>query len=232
MFSFLIVEDFEPTLRNLKGYLEEAFSLQADAPRVIISTATSVEEGQKHLEEAFDKKKPFDAIILDFQLPHSDKGKVIDESLCLTAKKLMPYTLVAHITAFDADPKVKEHLKRTHEEQIDPRAFTLSKADKKYHKKLIDRISSFLYGKRIEQQMNSIFGTFEDFNSRERYRLKRAKPVQDRSFTHALAALCRDVEGHWRHLDERMQERIKQVFRVEVTRDSVRVSLLRSPNKT
>ena len=227
MFRILIIEDIENTLREIKEAILLAFAKE-EVPAPRIDTATSVAEGEQFIREAYDQKKQYHAVILDFYLPEEEgyDAMKMNESLCLLLRDLMPNTLVAHITAYPDYGPVKDHLREVHHEQIDPRAFALSKLKNDYGDDLIRKLKAFLFGMRIEEQIESIFGQDAELSFSARGRM-RNRPKTGGSLTHSIAALSRDIESYWYALDHQLQERIRRIFRVETFDEKeVRVSLL------
>ena len=227
MFRILIVEDIENTLRELKKAILAAFAKE-ETPVLQIHTAASVVEGRELIEVAYDQKRPYHAVVLDFYLPAQDghDATKMDESLCLLLRESMGSTLVAHITIYPDSEDVKEHLLKIHQVQIDPRAFALSKKDPDYSLDLIRKLKAFLFGRRIEEQMESIFGPDAELSFAARGRMNRGRGEIGTSQTHPIAALSRDIESFWPDLDPKLKERIKRVFRVEMCDKEARVSLL------
>lgn len=227
MYRILIVEDIEKVLAQIKAYLQEAFAEGV----VRIHSACSVGQAHRAIDEAYERRKPYDAIVLDFLLPketgdHPD----IDESLCLKVRKLMPGTLVAHLTAFQDDETVRSHLRIVHQEQVDPHAFALSKSDTDYAVRLERKIKGYLYGTAIQEQLDSLFGR----RSAPLFPTAKARSSTrrgERSLTHTLASLSREIELHWHDLDDQLQARIMNVFRVDAKSDPVRVSLMHKTEK-
>jgi hypothetical protein len=145
-------------------------------------------------------------------------------------REVMKSTLVVHITMFDEDSVVKEHLRSFHQEQVDPRSFALSKSGSDA-RALVKKLRGFLYSMRVEEQMNSIFGqqTQLSFAARGRNRTDPHRSRIERDSTLDIAALRRDIVAHWSDLDDRLKERIQMVFRVDANSVPVRISLVREP---
>jgi CheY-like chemotaxis protein len=157
MFRILIVEDNLSTLDLLKVYLNESFTTQDGGTDVSVHTAWTVRDGHHLIEEAAEKKKPYHAVILDFNLPEfPGEMPQINESLCLGVRQAMPSALVCHITAFADDDVVRSHLKRVHQEQIG-RAMILMKLSGDFAEQLVLRLKAFLYGSEIEERMAELF---------------------------------------------------------------------------
>jgi CheY-like chemotaxis protein len=212
MFRILIVEDDEPTSSSL------SWRLSRKIPEAQIDTAMTVRKAHELIEAAFNGKTPYDAVILDIKLPE-DTGYFpeMDESICRAVKELMPSdTIVAHISAFTDDTKVKEHIKRMHDEQID-RSFRLSKLDPEVNfvEALESKLKSFLYGMRISEQMDGLFGPGDAALLDSRGRSRRTRAGDERSVTHELAALSRDIATYWKDLDDTLKARIKRTFEVD-----------------
>lgn len=219
MFRILIIEDEEATSDRLNKRISRKI------PEAQVDTAMTVQEAHQFIEAAYEQKEPYDAVVLDIKLPES-KGDFpeLDESICHSIKDLMPAsTIVAHISAYLDDLPVMEHMKKMHDEQID-RSFRLSKLDSDYFKKLESKLKSFLYGTRIENQMDKLFGSNEEPAFSSRNRSTRARSGDERSVTHELASLSRSIAAHWNELDESLQSRIKRTFEVTTKDDRVIVS--------
>jgi CheY-like chemotaxis protein len=228
MYRILIVEDIENTLHGLKRAILASFSRAEEPLMVQVHTAESVAQGNKLIEAAYEQKKPYHAVILDFYLPAEDglDATKMDESLCLLMRDLMPSTLVAHITAYPDHGPVKQHLLKVHQAQIDPRAFALSKLEADYADDLINKLKAFFFGVRIEEQMDALFGHDLELSFAARGRLMRNRGEIVGSLTHNIAALSRDIEMYWKDLDDMLKARIKRIFRVETVNKEIRVSLL------
>jgi CheY-like chemotaxis protein len=229
MFRILIVEDIRNTLKQLKIFISEALKEPDGAPSVVIHTAEAVEDAKQLILEAKERGQPYHAVVLDFKLPkrqgHNPELPETDESLCLLIRQQTPDTLVAHITAYRDDEVVSSHVRLVHEEQIDPWALIFSKADSEYALNLVERLRAFLYGMRIEEQMAHVFGVPQGLAFAARGRIERARSRAERSLTHDIAALRRDIVAHWHYLDERLQNHIRKFFRVDDESRPVRVSL-------
>jgi hypothetical protein len=232
MFRILIVEDIQGTLQQWVKTITFAFTEPNGEVSVSIHTAESVSDAKQKIEDAYYKKRPYHAVILDANLPpEPGRPPKIDESLCAMIREVMKSTLVVHITMFDDDSVVKEHLRAFHQEQVDPRSFALSKSGTDA-RELVKKLRGFLYSRRVEEQMNSIFGqqTQLSFAARGRNRAAAAQRSRiERDSTLDIAALRRDIVTHWSDLDDRLKERIQMVFRVDANSVPVRISLVREP---
>ncbi|HMG73131.1 MAG TPA: hypothetical protein VK582_06475 [Pyrinomonadaceae bacterium] len=232
MFRILIVEDDQGTFTAQMNAISRAFTEADGELGVSIHIARSVSKGKQTIEEAHRNKRPYHAVILDAKLPPEDGYPTqVDESLCLLIRDLMKSTLVAHVSMYGDDEKVKDHLRRIHQEQINPKSFALSKSATDAIE-LIKRLRSFLYSMRVEEQMNSLFGQQVDlsFADKGRGRATAQRSRIERDSTLDLATLRRDIVAHWADLDERLKERIRLVFRVDPNSTPVRISLVRSPD--
>jgi CheY-like chemotaxis protein len=217
VFRILIVDDDSPTSKQLKSIIiEQIEDVHAD-------TALDVPDAEKFLKSAHERKQPYDAVVLDLMLPIKKGSQPeLDESLCLKIREKWPDTLVAHITAYDRNETVKNHLETVHDRQID-RSFRLAKKPG-FSRELIDKLKPFLYGLRIKAQLNKLFNGGAGMG----YTLmggRLREPASDRSITHELAALTRDIASHWKYLDKGLQEQIKEIFNVTVNKNEVTVSL-------
>lgn len=223
MFRILIVEDDPFSSSQMKALLDEALREPGDRAPHKIDTALNIQTARRLIESAVATKRPYDAIVLDLVLP-SQSGQIaeFDESLCMTAHTLMPYALVAHITAYDKDDQIRTHVQRCHTEVID-KSFVLSKRAH-FAQELSGRLKAFLFGQQLEERMDDVFGPFQA-GEQGVSRIPR-RPESVASLTHELAALCREVATHWHDLDERTQTRVRAIFYVDDTTETIRVSLL------
>lgn len=219
MFRFLIIEDIKSTAEQLKALLAESFPDSRDD----IEVATTVREAQELTDRARDDF--YDAVILDLKLP-SEPGHYpeVDESLCLRIKDKP--TMVAHITAFLDDPRVQDHIRRVHTQELTPLSFVLSKREVQWASILVEKLKTYLFSSYIDQQMAEIFGggtTVVAASSavRNHYRSRGHGCT-----THRLASLCRDIEAQWNVLDSGLKTRIRQKFNVETGAAGTQVSLL------
>ena len=218
MFSILIVEDEKDTSELLQEQLTEQI------PEARVECVMTVREAHEHIVEAYNNRALYDAVVLDISLPqNSGDYPQFDESVCRDIKSLMPKTIVAHVSAFMDDGRVKDHIKRVHDEEID-RSFRLSKGDDEWSLKLESKLKAFLYGIQIENQMNKLFGDDDEPAFASRQRSTRARAGDERSVTHELAALSRNIAAHWVDLDAGLQARIRRTFEVTTKDDRVIVS--------
>lgn len=236
MFRILIVEDIKDTLKQLKLFISEAFQEEGGEPSVVIHTAEAVEDAKSLILEASERGQPYHAVVLDFKLPKragfnpelpdiDESRPNIDESLCLLIRQKMSDTLVAHITAYRDDEVVRKHLRLVHEEQFDAGGLVFSKAEGEYALNLVERLRAFLYGKRIKEQLAHVFNEPQALAYAARGRVERARSRSERSLTHDIAALRRDIVAHWHCLDEQIRNDIRKFFRVDDKSRPVRVSL-------
>jgi CheY-like chemotaxis protein len=229
MFRILIVEDISDTLEQLRMFFSERF------PDAKVDAVETVAEGLESIKEAMESGRPYHAAVLDFKLPQ-DKGESpkVDESLCLEIRNRMSKALVAHITAYPDDPMVLRHLKNVGLDYRDPRAIFISKLEVDWPDQLVRKVKAYLYGTRIEKQMDELFGTDEQRAAAKRGRFSRpfSGSMGGKSATHELAALFRDIAAHWDDLDERSQGRIQKMFYVNTQTDPIRVSLMKRAGGT
>ncbi len=216
MFRILIVEDIRRTIDELSALLGEAFH---DSQ---IDKAETVNGAKAMIETAFSARRNYDAVILDFKLP-LEKGEnpEDDESICRLLRQRMPAALVAHITAHPSDDAVKKHMRSVHAEQVGYTAIDHSKLNVDWPSTLLRRLKEFLYGTRIEKQMNALFG----FGA-TRAIAGRSRVRGNGGVTHELAALTYDIVRFWPELNDKTQKRVHEVFEVEVEGGSVKVGLL------
>lgn len=228
MFRILIVDDVKEIVKQLKVSLTEALREAEGEHTAQINTASNVHDAQKLIENAHLEKRPYHAIILDLKLPRQEgDSPEFDESLCMLARRVTPYTLIAHITAYTDDELVTNHLKKYHLEQVD-RSFALSKADREYGLALASELKAFLYGNLIEEQMAKVadWTGSQGFTSVRGHRANHTRVRGTGSMTHDLAALFRNITKYWHDLDDATKERIKKVFHVADQGDGIRISLI------
>lgn len=218
MFRVLIVEDEEKTSKQLKSILSDHIE------DVQVHTAADVPEGRRLIEAAQAAHKPYHVVVLDMMLPPEVGHQArLDVSLCETIQHTMQHTLVAHVTAYDQDDAVRTHLDVAHESRPDL-SFRLTKG-RGFAKSLLERLRPFLYGLRIERQLNSLFNGPASPGYPVEAVMKR-EADNARSKTHELAALMRDISSHWEFLDEGLKTRICDIFKVTKHEgDGVTISL-------
>lgn len=224
MFKILIVEDDPDTSEELREIIRE----QIDD--VDIESAMTVPDGRKFIEAAAKTSQHFHAVVLDMMLPSGDgEPATFDETLCSLVRQRMPHTLIAHITYWKDDDKVKNHFESVHGPSEIDLSFRLLKdtnenlSEGSYGQKLIMRLKPFLYRLRVEDQLNELF----DGGGPAGYPVARFRPREltgDRSKTFQLATLTRNISNDWEYLGEGLQARIKSIFKV-VDRDDGQVSV-------
>lgn len=225
MFRILIAED-EPDTSDL---LKRIITSQIDD--VYAETAMNVPEAMECIERAKKNNQVYHAVVLDMMLPpKAGITAAFDETICFALRRKMPHTLVAHITAWEHDDKVRKHLEMLHGPSEIDLSFILSKETgsgpekKAFSAKLIDRLRPFLYSLRIEEQLNELF----DGGGLAGYPVTRARrdTSSHRSRTFELAALTRNISSDWKFLGEGLRARIKEIFTVvEEGEGQVNVSL-------
>jgi CheY-like chemotaxis protein len=221
MFRFLIVEDWKPTLMQLKAMLSEEFDGST------VDTAGSVAEGSQCLASSIKEGKTYDAALLDFKLPSSpDEPAQIDHSLCEEVRTKAPGTLVIHMTAFaDAGP-VLAHIEESHNDPSSPGPVLVSKEDVLWPSVLLKRLKMSLFTREIAMQMDEVFGNLPAADGFGRTAALRRPTVREGGVTHRLAILTQNIEKHWLNLSEPLKQRIRATFVVDTAGDEVRVSLL------
>lgn len=221
MFRFLVVEDKELTLKEVKARLSEEFDGS------VIDTAGSVDEGSQYLATLFKKGVNYDAALLDFRLPSSlGENPEIDYSLCEEVRKNHPGTIVIHMTSYDRDPAILHHLAESHSEPTSPWPVLVSKKDINWPAVLCKRLRTFLFTREIAMQMDEIFGHLSTAGSFGRTAALRRPTAREGGVTHRLALLTQNIEKHWLDLAEPLKERIRTTFVVDTAGEEVRVSLL------
>jgi len=222
MYRFLIVEDVGLTFKQLRSLIVEEFPESLG----LVDVATTVAEAADlidRIDESF-----YDVVILDLRLP-SRKGEnpEIDESLCRKVRARSQSTLVVHITAYPEDELVQDHLRRVHTEQPSSNSLVIPKRDPLWATKLVAKLKTYLHTNRIWRLMDEVVGDSRaavNSGARARPRLKTSPGRGDT--THHLAFLCREIESHWRYLEDGLKQRIQGTFNVETRSEGIRVSLL------
>lgn len=215
MFRMLIVEDDQDTVDMLRMNLNLHFTVRGLDPQ--IDAASTIAEARRLIESA---TRPYHAAILDFKVP-ADIGinAEVDVTICRLLIQQMRPPIVCHITSYREDNIVDEHLRIYHEERINSYpSFALSKRDTSYVGTIIKNLKKALYGKRILEQLNRLFG--EDPQGA----LSRSAEAIEVTFE--LADLCRDIAWFWHDLDESLQSRIQRCFHINALAQPIEVSLL------
>jgi CheY-like chemotaxis protein len=221
MFRILAVDDEEKIIEPLGKRLAKAF------PNSKVETARAVDEAARLIQAAAQSGWLYHAAILDFKLPPK-KGfpEKIDESLCQMIRKEMPKTLVIHITGFTGDPEIIRHQMNVHQDNNAPWAWIIDKSDfAGWETKLIDKLKKYLYSNRIEARIDRLFGRGARAATASSSPMGRPS-ADEGSATLELAALCREIINHWKDLDESLQNRIRELFNVDVNSNPIRISLL------
>ncbi|NOT62692.1 MAG: hypothetical protein HOP19_20995 [Acidobacteria bacterium] len=234
MFRILAVEDVEDTLIEIENLLLQAI------PEAMIDKAKSVTKARGLLEAAFQKEAPYHVVILDFNLPRKKEVEnvvtsttpeeeipAVDTTLCEYIRRFFPWTLIAHITSFPKNPQIQEHKEKIHSRQNDRNAFFLSKLNPDELLQLIKQIKQFLYGGRIEEQLNEVFGShYDPIFSSSRNSMKK-DGGRGESVTHRLALLRRDIVEHWRDIDASVQQKVRNIYQVDDSSDPIKIRLFR-----
>jgi CheY-like chemotaxis protein len=222
MFRLLVVEDEEATLEELAAFLREEFG---DS---VVDTAKTAEEGIQLIKRSAEGY-PYDVVVLDFMLPTREGyGAEINESLCQEIKAnkaTMPETVVLHITAWPDDPHVKVHSRAYHIEPQDVRAAFISKLDVDWPGQAAAKIKSLLFGAKIEKELGYLFQDHSTSAGIARGRVSSDRPRGDRSHTHALARLSRNIVEYWPYLSETVRGKVRQHFHVDENHAPVQVHL-------
>lgn len=222
MFRFLIVDDAPHALEQLEALVAESF------PECHVDTAAAVDSALECIESVAARKQCYDAAVLDFKLPQTAGGfPEITESICVKIRDTMSNTLVAHISAYPDDPRVHQHYSSVGVNPNDPRVPLISKLDLDWPNQLLVRMKSYLFGTRIEAHLDSLFGRSEPAaRGPMGRRIGGGRARRGGCLTHELAALSRDIEGHWDDIDDLLKQRIQQIFYVNTEGKRTRVSLL------
>jgi DNA-binding NarL/FixJ family response regulator len=221
MFGFLIIEDNIPTLESLKVLLADEF------PEFVIDCAQSASEAEEFLKTTHERGVIYKIALIDFELPHRrGETPTVEQGMPLRRRVLEAtneQTVVIHVTAHLRDDRIitfimNEQLRHPHS----ARPIVISKGNADWFESLLSAIRETVYGGRIRERMDRLFG--EELSSASPYRF-RAEPA-NADTTQELAALAADIESHWQLLDDKLRERISQTFRIEQAGKSVTVDLL------
>lgn len=217
MFRVLLVEDFAPTLNELKELLLLKIS------GIKVDLADTVEEGEKLIRSLYKQGEFYSAGILDFKLPlKKGENDEVDESLCCLIRQLMPLTFVIHITGYPEDPDILKHMKDCHSDHWDPHGKIVSKRKSGWSDSLVETLKIYLPRAHIKIQMDQLFGL----------KGRAAGLGQSRGggftgidLTQAIGDINRDIITYWDNLDEKLQRDIKQRFNVEPETNPITVTL-------
>jgi CheY-like chemotaxis protein len=217
----LVVEDIEETREELRLLLSEGMR-----DSVVVTAGTS-KEALNCLARDSAAGRKCDVVIVDYKLPpdvgHNDE---VDESICSEVRKTIPGALLVHITAYPNDKRVRDHAISTDlGDPAGPRCALISKLEGGWPKRLLRMVKAHVYGRSVRARMQELFGPGTGSSADVVRRESRVR-TGERSTTHELAALCRDIMEHWHDLDGSLQDEIRQVFRVDETTDPIRISLL------
>jgi CheY-like chemotaxis protein len=213
MFHLLLVEDQLRTRDELYELLREDF------PDAWIETASTVTDGSQKISSAAASRQPFDIAVLDFKLPiRQGENPEINESLCAEIKSQMPQTLVIHITSFNEDLAVNEHIARYHSSKSPLRMELINKTDARimnWTERLIREIKSFL----ISRQIGELFDPSIE------PAVARGEAIAGRRWKHKLEALRRDIAAYWKDLDGETKEQVNRHFLTQEYQQQIRVTL-------
>jgi hypothetical protein len=209
----------------IKELLNQAF------PESVVDTAETIDKALHLLSLAHQEQIPYDAVSLDFKLPRKELGEetVIDESVCEYIRLHFSGTLIAHISAFPDDPKIKQHIKLVHEGQKDRNDFYLSKLDPECGTQLVRRLKRDLYGNRIENELMEIFAP-QPTSGSGKY-LKRGG-YGSGGLTRRHSLLLQDIVAHWRELDISVQNKIREIYQVDDSSEPIKIRLFRDEKDT
>ena len=212
-FCILLVEDEDKPRQQLTSYLKELF------PTARIDSAATVGDGLELIQEAANRKTPYDIAILDFKLPKSQgENPEVDETLCLKIRDCTPTTIVGHITGFPDDPIIRSHVERIHP-FTDPRGFFINKQNVRWPEELVENTRTYLYTFRLNAQIEELFGRTGSVAppSGEYARFSGSSP--NPSLTTRIAELCGEIGHCWKYLDGTSQSRIRAQFSVDESKD-------------
>ena len=109
MFRILIVEDIRPTLDQLEKLLQEM------NPATEVDGAETVDEARQMLVFRDREGETYDAAIVDFKLPMAPgENPEFDTTICDMVSERMPDALIVHITAYEDQKIVADHIRERH----------------------------------------------------------------------------------------------------------------------
>jgi CheY-like chemotaxis protein len=214
-FHFFLAEDHTDTREQLAKLLKEAF------PSAVVDAVDNVKEGLHLLEEA--RSASYDIAFLDFKLPRErGDNPEVDESLCPRLRR-DSRTLICHITGYASDPVIRRHL-----EEVDPPSdgFVIDKTESGWPGKCLAWTRQYLYGERIERQIERLFGrAFEGPAGAGRTNRLGSIARPSGSLTNAIADLSLDISQYWQYLHPAVRERIQLRFEVEAGPTGIKVTV-------
>ncbi len=222
VFRFLIVEDVEDTLEIMRDRLAREFlGSQVD-------TASTVVEARRRIHEATSKERPYQVAVLDFKLPREAGGyPEIHDELCPLFRDTMPDALVVHITAFDEDKVIRQHVDRIHMDPLQPSpAAMVSKREITWPAKTLRIMKAYLYGTIISEHLDDLFSGARGLALVTPGVAARGGMHTAHGTTHALATVRHEIEAYWGDLDDRLKDRIRHIFDVDESRQPIGINLL------
>jgi hypothetical protein len=156
----------------------------------------------------------FDVFVLDFKLPASEGDNPdIDTQVCKLAQATMPDALIAHITGFPEDERVKDHLMQ-HQKGLEGRPTWVDKNNENWPEELLHLIKSFVHSGEVARRLDRLF---EDTSAGTETRFRGSHAPCSSDATHELADLICAVERHWHDLTDGLKRRVSNVLAVRET---------------
>ena len=213
----LIVENEPGTVASLRYDLRQAFK-DAGIGDVEISNAGTVIDGQAALDEAYDQKRIFDVVILDFKLPHARNSLAEESDFSLGfVKDLCPETLVIHVTAYVDDldfrrvrpaPGTPEAANRLYFEKVEGWINRVVTASLQH----VQSIRARFHTGRIRARFKELFQGNDDETAERRVQRHRSCGQGDRERSLDVAELCADASQHWEYLEPGLQKTLKEAL--------------------
>jgi CheY-like chemotaxis protein len=217
MTRILIVEDEANARDQLAKLLREAMTepyIDADGNRaigsIIVDEAGTVPDGREKFDAAVNGRLPYDAAILDYRLPDEKGILTNDLTLCRHISRVNKATFVLHVSAYEDDAVLREHLSAKHSRVGQATADFIDKSAG-WTERVVPLLRSQIYGRQIVTQKRAIFP--------DRDQPRRMLGRRQMSLTHSVGALLRDVMTYWNYLDLEVQEEIEDVMIVQKNDD-------------
>jgi len=216
MFRILIVEDIRPTLDQLEKLLQEMI------PATEVDGAETVDEARQMLVFRDREGETYDAAIVDFKLPMAPgENPEFDTTICDMVSERMPDALIVHITAYEDQKIVADHIRERHVRRPNL-SMCLTKMEVGWPDQLVGRLRSFLYSRAIRQELDDLFGTSDWANGQ---RGPAAGKARRKPTAHDLPDMMVRIAQCWDVLETPLQDDVKRVFNVKESRRGVRITL-------
>jgi hypothetical protein len=172
------------------------------------------DEAMGYVDRAIEQEWPYDAALIDFQLPDPVTGGFrMALSVCKHIMNTMPKALVIHMTGYLDDPEIRDNVREMNLERVGPKELDFAKGSSSYD--IVKALKAHLFGSPIRRQLDELFGGWEDQPYMRRPFAGRAGSPGARGVTHRIAALTRDITTYWDDLPDDLQARIRTIFYID-----------------